>query len=181
MEVPPLQADLAVTIDRLTVEEAAGLEALAPFGSGNPQPLFLIQNAQLDAVYPLSEGRHSRLRLRQGNATLYAVLFGVSPSALGYHPGDRVEALLYLSIYEGHSGPMLSARIRELRPAGIGNDYVMQTQLYQALEGGSALTEAQRKALLPDRSEVASVFRLAPRRGNRRGEPVPPALPSSRR
>ncbi len=161
MEIPPLRADLAVALERVTVGQVAALEELAPFGSGNPQPLFLVENALLDAVYPLSEGRHSRLRLRQGNATLYAVLFGVSPSALGYHPGDRVEALVYLSVYDGHSGPMLSARVRELRPAGIGNDYVMQTQLYQALEGGSALTDGQRRELLPNREEVASVFRLA--------------------
>lgn len=161
MEVPPLRADLAVSLDAVSTEQVAALESLAPFGSGNPQPLFLLENAVLDAVYPLSEGRHSRLRLRQGSASLYAVLFGVAPSALGYHPGDRVEALLYLSVYEGQSGPMLSARIRELRPAGIGNDYVMQTQLYQAFEGGGTLTEQQCRELLPDRAEVASVFRLA--------------------
>ncbi len=169
MEVPPIQADLPIRLENLTTQQVEALTAMAPFGRGNPQPLFLLEDAVLDAVYPLSEGRHSRLRLRQGQVTLYAVLFGTAPQALGYYPGDRVEALVYLSIYQGQNGPLLSARIRELRPAGIGNEYIRQTQLYQALIGGSRLDEAQRAALLPSREEVAAVFRLA------RAEGIPAA------
>ncbi len=161
MEIPPLQADLPIRLDTLSTAAVEALSALEPFGRGNPQPLFLLENAQLDAVYPLSEGRHSRLRLRQGHISLYAVLFGVSPQALGYQPGDRVEALLYLSIYQGQNGPMLSARIKELRPAGIGNEYIYQTQLYQSLVSGGRLDAGQRASLLPSREEVATVFRLA--------------------
>ena len=169
MEIPPIQADLSIQLERLSTREVEALSAMAPFGRGNPQPLFLLEGAVLDAVYPLSDGRHSRLRLRQGHNCLYAVLFGVSPQALGYQPGDRVEALLYLSIYQGQSGPMLSARIKELRPAGIGNEYIQQTQLYQAFISGGKLDAQQRAQLLPDRSEVAAVFRLA------RAEGIPAA------
>lgn len=161
MEAPPLRADAPVSLAGLTTDDVAALSALAPFGNGNPAPLFLLENAVLDAVYPVSEGKHSRLRLRQGGASVYAALFGVSPSALGYRPGDKVEALLSLSVYEGQNGPMLSARVKELRPAGLGNDYVGETQLYQSFLGGVALTARQRQALLPTRAEVASVFRLA--------------------
>ena len=118
MEAPPLRADAPVSLAGLTTDDVAALSALAPFGNGNPAPLFLLENAVLDAVYPVSEGKHSRLRLRQGGASVYAALFGVAPSALGYRPGDKVEALLSLSVYEGQNGPMLSARVKELRPAG---------------------------------------------------------------
>lgn len=161
MEAPPLRADAPVSLAGLTTDDVAALSALAPFGNGNPAPLFLLENAVLDAVYPVSEGKHSRLRLRQGGASVYAALFGVAPSALGYRPGDKVEALLSLSVYEGQNGPMLSARVKELRPAGLGNDYVGETQLYQSFLGGVELTARQRQALLPTRAEVASVFRLA--------------------
>lgn len=159
LAAPPLRADAAVSLAALTTEAVGALTALAPFGSGNPAPLFLLENAVLDAVYPVSDGRHSRLRLRQNGATVYAAMFGVSPAALCYRPGDKVEALLYLSVYEGQSGPMLSARVRALRPAGIGNGYVAGTELYQSFCGGTALDAAQRRALLPSRAEVAGVYR----------------------
>lgn len=169
MEVPPLRADAPVSLAGLTTDDVAALSALAPFGNGNPAPLFLLENAVLDAVYPVSEGKHSRLRLRQDGASIYAALFGVSPAALGYRPGDKVEALLSLSVYEGQNGPMLSSRVKELRPAGLGNDYVGETQLYQSFLGGVELSAQQRQALLPTRAEVASVFRLA------RAEGIPAA------
>ena len=78
MEAPPLRADAPVSLAGLTTDDVAALSALAPFGNGNPAPLFLLENAVLDAVYPVSEGKHSRLRLRQGGASVYAALFGVS-------------------------------------------------------------------------------------------------------
>ena len=42
---------------------------------------YMLQNAVLDGVYPVSDGKHSRLRLRQGNASLYAVWFGMRPDS----------------------------------------------------------------------------------------------------
>ena len=35
-------------------------------------PVFFVENAVIDAVYPLSEGKHTRLRLKQGGGVLYA-------------------------------------------------------------------------------------------------------------
>ena len=159
LAAPPLVADTAVQLGSLTTDEVEALSALAPFGSGNPSPLFLLKNAVVDAVYPVSEGRHCRLRLRQGSGVIYAILFGVSPSALVYKVGDAVDAMLSLSVYVGQNGPMVSARAKELRPAKIGNEYIHYTELYRSFAGGSALGDEDRHTLLPSRQEIATVFR----------------------
>lgn len=82
------------------MESVRKLDQLAPYGAENPTPVFLLQNAVLDGVYPVSEGRHSRLRLRQGNASVYAVWFGMPPERLPYAMGDVVVAALNLSVYD---------------------------------------------------------------------------------
>ena len=55
-------------------------------------------------VYAVSEGKHSRLRLRQGNASLYAVWFGMHPEQVPYAAGDVVDAAVSLSVYDSARG-----------------------------------------------------------------------------
>lgn len=67
----PLKLDAVADIAELTVPTVQELSRLAPFGSGNPVPVFLLQNAAVDGIWPLgSEGRHCRIRLRQGRGSL---------------------------------------------------------------------------------------------------------------
>lgn len=115
---PALRLDAPLALSGLKEEDVAALSVLAPFGHGNPTPVFFVENAVIDAVYPLSEGKHTRLRLKQGGGVLYAAVFGQGPGALGYNVGDAVDAAVCLSVFEGKNGPMISARIKELRPAG---------------------------------------------------------------
>ena len=65
LHTPPLTCDVTIHLDRITVESVRHLDQLAPYGAENPTPVFLLQSAVVDGVYPVSEGRHSRLRLRQ--------------------------------------------------------------------------------------------------------------------
>ena len=67
LHTPPLTCDVTIHLDRITVESVRHLDQLAPYGAENPTPVFLLQSAVVDGVYPVSEGRHSRLRLRQGH------------------------------------------------------------------------------------------------------------------
>lgn len=162
-ERPALEVDAPVQLGKLTPAEVQSLDALAPFGHGNPTPLCLVEHAVIEGVYPLSDGKHSRLRLRQENGVLYAVLFGCGPQALVYAQGDVVDAVVSLSVYEGKTGPMVSGRIRELRCAGMTDAYLQGTQLYDALQCGAPLTAEQSALLTPDREEVAEVYRTVRR------------------
>ena len=160
MRLPALKLDVAVRLDQLTVDEVRGLDYLAPCGGGNPAPTFLLEDAVIDGIYPVSEGRHTRLRLRQHGHCIYAAWFGVSPSQLAYSVGDHVDAALSLNVYEGgRSGPQLSGRIKELRPAGLPDEAVEQAALFEAFRSGSPLTPAQRDILRPRREDTVALYR----------------------
>ena len=156
---PPLECDLSIHLDRITVESVRRLDQLAPYGAENPAPVFLLEKAVVEGVYPVSEGRPCRLRLRQGNACIYAVWFGMHPEQLPYATGDVVDAALSLSVYEAARGAQLSGRILELHPAGFGNAAAQQTALVQALRRGSPLTAQQRALIAPERSDIITVYR----------------------
>ena len=156
---PPLECDLSIHLDRITVESVRRLEQLAPYGAENPTPVFVLEKAVIDGIYPVSEGRHCRLRLRQGNASMYAVWFGMHPEQLPYAMGDVVDAALNLSVYDAPRGAQLSGRILELHPAGLGNAAAEQTALVQALRRGTPLTAEQKAVVAPKRSDIITVYR----------------------
>ena len=158
-ELPRLLADAEVELEDLTVEEVRGLEQLAPCGSGNPVPRLLLRCVTVDAVYPVSDGKHSRLRLRKNGGSVYAVLFGTGPEKLAYQAGDLVDVMVTLSVYAAGKGPQVSARIVEVRPAGMGNEHVAQSALFESFLAGMEPDDGQREMLDPTREDTAAVYR----------------------
>ena len=156
---PPLECDLSIHLDRITVESVRRLEQLAPYGAENPTPIFVLEKAVIDGIFSVSEGKHCRLRLRQGNASIYAVWFGMPPEQLPYTMGDVVDAAVNLSVYESLRGAQLSGRILELHPAGFGNAAAEQTALVQALRRGTPLSAEQKARIAPERSDIITVYR----------------------
>ena len=139
-EAVSLQLDAAVTLGELSLDNVQELGRLAPFGRENPTPVLLVQHAFVDGIWPMgSEGRHTRLRLRQGSDTLFASTFGVAPQAFAYPVGSEVEAALEVSIFNGRSGPMVSAHLKAIRPAGLGNTPSEQAAWFEAFRTGGTL------------------------------------------
>jgi len=157
---PPVQLDVPVRLSELNVQEVAGLSALAPFGNSNPAPVFLLENVVLDGVYPVSMGRHSRLRLRQNDQTLYAAYFGMAPEQLPYEVGASLDVAISLAVFEGRGGPMLSGRIKDIRPAGLSNEAARCADLFEAFCAGVETTEQQRCELTPTREQTGTLYRL---------------------
>ena len=141
------------------MESVRRLDELAPYGAENPTPVFLLQSAVVDGVYPVSDGKHSRLRLRQGNASVYAVWFGKPPEQLPYVMGDVVDAALNLSVYDSPRGAQLSGRILDLHPAGLGTRMAEQAALVAALRRGTPLTAEQKTEITPARTDIIAVYR----------------------
>lgn len=90
--------------------------AWPPLAGKTRTPVLLVQHAFVDGLWPMgAEGRHTRVRLRQGNDTLFASIFGVAPQAFAYPVGSEVEAALEVSVFNGRSGPMVSAHLKAIR------------------------------------------------------------------
>ena len=156
-----LLVDAEAKIAELSVSNVMELTKLAPFGSGNHQPVFLLRGAVLDGTWPLgAEGRHCRIRLRQGQESCFASLFGTPPEKLPYRTGSTVDAAVELSIFEGRNGSMLSARLCGLRPSGLGNEPSRQAALFSAFCGGVVLDDDTREKLMPTRADTVALYRM---------------------
>ncbi|MFI3169274.1 MAG: single-stranded-DNA-specific exonuclease RecJ [Faecalibacterium sp.] len=155
----PIEPDLSIHLDKLDIAAVQGLERLAPYGANHHAPTFLLSDAVVDGVYPVSEGRHCRLRLRQGKSSFYAAYFGVPVANIPYKIGDAVEAILTLNLYEGKNGVQLSGRIQELRPAGLSNIAAHQSVIADAACHGVSIAKDKLLQVYPSREEIAAVYR----------------------
>lgn len=156
---PDCNIDLSVRLCDISVDDIKQTEMLAPFGQGNPAPVYALENAQIEAVYPVSDGKHARIILSQCGQSIGAVIFGTPPERLAFKRGDRVDCAVWFSIYNSQAGEKLSAKIKAIRPAGLENAYMDYFEMYSGYCSGVAADEKTAKMLCPDRSIVVSVYR----------------------
>ncbi len=81
---PELSIDAALSADAAQGELIAQLDALAPFGSANPEPRFAFPMVRVDYVEPVGTG-HLRLRVSDalGGAQLSAIAFRAVETGVG--------------------------------------------------------------------------------------------------
>ncbi len=160
LPLPILKADVPLRLSCLNIEELRWLEKLAPCGSGNPLPRFLMQNMRLDAVAPISNGRFCLLKFRHAENQYAAVYFNHTPEQFPYQVGEELDLIVVLSVYEGRFEPQVSMRALDVRPAKMEQLHVEQTLLFELFSGGGILSEEQCQLLKPSRDDVAEVYRL---------------------
>ncbi len=76
---------------------------LAPYGIGNPRPVFLSEGAEIAAAPQVLQGKHLKLLVRQSGRTLEAIAWNKAPWAGTLAKGGRVDLAFTLqtSTYQG--------------------------------------------------------------------------------
>jgi len=154
-----LDIDCLVSLAEVNTKSVSQVDFLAPFGNGNPSPLFMAKNLQITAVFPVSDGKHVRIKMRQGNAVSQGIMFNVSPAEFAYKPGDYIDACFSLSIFQSENGNMVSMRIKEVRPVGISDRMIDEYDIYRLFLNDFVLSADKKRILCPNRNEVALIYR----------------------
>lgn len=90
---PSLSIDAAITVADVTLELADALEAMEPFGEGNAEPVFAVQDAIIADMRPVgSDGTHVKMVLTDatGVARVDAIGFSLRDVCDAFSPGDCV-------------------------------------------------------------------------------------------
>jgi single-stranded-DNA-specific exonuclease len=113
---PPLRCDVAVGLDELTEEFAGWLDRCAPFGVGNPEPVFVLRDVALASAPRSIKETHVCLELRRPDGGIVKAL-GWSRSG-GFEP-DWVARCANLGL-QGGSLVDLACKLKRSRdrPAG---------------------------------------------------------------
>lgn len=119
--VPELEIDAEIEFREITERSAADVFALAPFGHGNPPPLFLARDAEVCGPPGLWNDKHLRVLLRQHGRSLALKAWNFAPRAAELAAGGRVDVVFSLEedAYAAARGlPGWAAVMRDVRAAG---------------------------------------------------------------
>lgn len=166
MPVYEIIADVPVSPYELTVDNVQRLDILEPFGAGNEKPLFFIENATIINMFPISNGLHTKLKIKFGNTTADALMFRRNMNELPVKKGDCCDIIANLSINEYNEQISVSIIIEDIRPHGlVQNKYFSALNVFEAFTRGEEIPENYYSAMYPSRDMTANIYKHIPDNG----------------
>ncbi|MDD3401257.1 MAG: single-stranded-DNA-specific exonuclease RecJ [Eubacteriales bacterium] len=100
----------SITLDECTVDNARSLQSLAPFGSGNEEPVFLIEDCQILNVASMGkDGKHLSMMINKEGRSARVVAFNRGDMILEWSTFGRADLLVRMreNVYKGNSSCQL--------------------------------------------------------------------------
>jgi single-stranded-DNA-specific exonuclease len=119
--IPRIEIDAVVTLNEIDEAAAKGVFALAPFGHGNPQPIFASLAVEVAGPPVVMKEKHLRVVVRQNGRTLTLKAWNFAGRAVELSPGAPVDVAFALEEdpYSAARGyPAWTAILRDVRPSG---------------------------------------------------------------
>ena len=152
-----IDIDCAIEPELLTIRGIDSLNQLEPTGNGCPKPVLMMKKLTVERIQMVGNGKHMRLRLRNGRTAVNAIYFSATPETASIQQGDLVDVAFNPQINEFRGERSVQMNILDIRPSCCA-DCSGELGPYHALRHNT-LTAADAAALLPDRSTLAMVWR----------------------
>lgn len=115
--VPVINIDAKIDFSAINKDMVESLKQLEPFGEGNKMPVFVFKNLKIDSIRALSEGKHLKLTLKEGNTVVNAIGFNIGSLADEYRIGDRIDVVGVLEINNFNGVESLQINIKDIMRA----------------------------------------------------------------
>ena len=113
--IPVIKIDKEITLNDISIENVKGLNLLEPFGEANKTPIFIYRNLRIDSIRALSEGKHLKLTLKDGNTIINAIGFNMGEYSEEYLIGDRIDVVGLLEINTFNGTECVQINMKDLR------------------------------------------------------------------
>lgn len=112
---PELLIDTVITSKDMNIDEIKKIELLEPFGEGNTLPVVLYKNLKIDSIRALSDGKHLKLLLADGNILVDAIGFNMGNLTSIYQIGDRVDIVGNIGINQFRNIENIQITLKDIR------------------------------------------------------------------
>ena len=112
--VPIINVDAKINLVDVSREIVESLKLLEPFGEGNKTPIFALKNLKIDSIRSLSEGKHIKMTLKEGNSIINAIGFNLGYLADEYRIGDKIDVVGTLEINSFNGVDSLQINVKDI-------------------------------------------------------------------
>ena len=113
--IPELLIDTVITSKDMILDEIKKLELLEPFGEGNALPVILYKNLKIDSIRALSDGKHLKLLLTDGNTLVDSIGFNMGYLSSEYQIGDKVDIVGNIGINRFRDMENIQITLKDIR------------------------------------------------------------------
>ena len=157
---PCVNVDCRVEPQELTLREVRGLSALEPFGMGNPQPVFLMNDVRIEEITPISHDRHIKLHLSKQGRNFYAFVFGMGAKSCQFVKGDLLDIVFSAEINSYRGNENVQLVIKDVKWAeGEESADRLAWDTWRAFREGREIGREEAALLCPTRDDLVAVFR----------------------
>ncbi len=114
---PIIQIDAEFELKDINKDMVKSLEQLEPFGEGNKTPIFVFKNVKIDSIRALSEGKHLKLTLKEGNTVVNAIGFNMGTLVDNYRIGDKIDIVGVLEVNTFNGVDTLQINMKDMMRA----------------------------------------------------------------
>ena len=114
---PIIQIDAEFELKDINKDMVKSLEKLEPFGEGNKTPVFAFKNVKIDSIRALSEGKHLKLTLKEGNTVVNAIGFNMGTLVDNYRIGDKIDIVGVLEVNTFNEVDTLQINMKDMMRA----------------------------------------------------------------
>ena len=157
--IPTLEAECTIDFSDLNLYFAQQLQQLEPYGVGNPVPTFVMRGVYVNEVISVSEGKHTRLVLSDGTATVTAMCFSNSPESLGVYAGDKIDVLFNVDVNEWLGRKSVQLIVKDIKET-VGAHESEEAERERFLEIWNGETFSPEENILPSREDFVAVYQF---------------------
>lgn len=111
--VPSIKVDAIIEPKSINMDIFASMKLLEPYGESNSSPLFVSKNLKVESVRLLSNDKHIKLTLKDGNVLLSAIGFNLGDKAVRL--GDKVDLVYALEINKYNNIESIQLNVKDIK------------------------------------------------------------------
>ena len=113
--IPKIKIDAVLAPSQLHVGLAMELEAMAPFGLGNPEPLFMLPQVTVEGARTVASGAHLKLKCRINGARFEAMGFRQGALADSFMHPQQVDLACHIERDSWNGADSLLVKLADVR------------------------------------------------------------------
>ncbi len=161
-----VKTDAVLSPNMISIDTVNELAMLAPYGYENEIPKFLIENALVNEIVSLSDGKHSKLCIETGGCKMEAMAFFKTPEELMVKKGDTCKMIVTLGINDFRGNKNVSLIINDVRPQKFEQEKYFNAQnAFEAFLRGEELPPQYYKRMIPTRDETVWIYKCITDKG----------------
>ena len=111
-----LKIDTEIDFSIISQDLYQEIQKLAPFGMGNPQPLFVSRKVIIENMRFVGDGKHVKFSLSQeGSEVFDAIAFGAGETDFKFRIGDKIDIVYSIEKDEWNGREKIQLKIRDFK------------------------------------------------------------------